>query len=124
MDSEVKKHKNVARFVALLGILPGAWFLLATHTELGGKLQITCGYWMAALLILTVIWVMYAILTKILMKDISIAHDNAGSLTERRHYKVLFASTFIEAVVASLIFAVSLGGFLITDLQCYLTAIK
>lgn len=67
---------------------------------------------------------MYAILTKILIKDISIAHDNAGSLIERRHYKMLFASTFIEAAIASLIFAVSLVGFLVTDLQCYLTAIK
>jgi len=121
LDHSVKRHKNIARFVAVLGILPGAWFLLATHTEIGSKLQIGCGYWMAALLILATIWVMYAILTKVLMKDISVAHDNAHSLIERRHYKVLYASTFIEALTASLIFAFSLAGFLATDLQCYLS---
>ncbi|OGM31661.1 hypothetical protein A2803_04500 [Candidatus Woesebacteria bacterium RIFCSPHIGHO2_01_FULL_44_21] len=123
MDHSVKRHKNIARFVAILGILPGAWFLLATRTEIGGKLEITCGYWMVALVILAIIWVMYAILTKVLMSDIGAAHDNAGSLMERRHYKIMFASTFIEAVFASLIFAVSLGGFLVTDLQCYLHSI-
>jgi len=121
VDIEVKRHKNVARFVAVLGILPGAWFLIARHTELGKKLEIGCGYWMVALVILTVIWVMYAILTKILMRDIGVAHDNAGSLVERRHYKMTYASTFIETLFASLIFGLSLLGFLITDVQCYLS---
>lgn len=120
MDTQVKRHKHVARFVAILGVLPGTWFLLARHTELGKKLEIGCGYWMVALVILTAIWVMYAILTKVLMKDISLAHDNAGSLVERRHYKMAYASTFIEALFASLIFGLSLVGFLITDAQCYL----
>lgn len=109
--------------MAVLGILPGVWFLVATHTQIGNELQIRCGYWMAALIILTVIWVMYAILTKVLMKDISVAHDNAHSLTEKRHYKMLYASTFIEAAMASLIFALSLLGFLITDLRCYLSGV-
>jgi hypothetical protein len=120
LDNQVKRHKNIARFVSVLGILPGAWFLLATYTDIGGKLQIKCGYWIVALVILTAIWVMYAILTKVLMRDISVAFENAHSLTERRHYKLLYASTFIEALVASLIFALSLAGFFVTDLRCYL----
>ncbi len=121
MDVEVKKHKNIARFVALLGIIPGIWFLIATHTKVGEKLQIGCGYWIITLVILTAIWVMYAILTKILTKDIGVAHDNANSLSEQRHYKLLFISTVIESLIASIIFALSLVGFLATDLQCYLS---
>ena len=120
MDKQVKSHKNVARFVAFLGVLPGLWFLVATHTEIGQQLQIRCGYWIVALIIMTAVSVMYAILTKILMKDISIAHDNANTLAERRHYKMAYASTFIEALVASAIFVLSIFGFLVTDLQCYI----
>lgn len=120
MNANVARHKNIGRFVALLGILPGSWFLIARYTELGNRLQIGCGYWIAALVLLTAIWVTYAIFTKILMHDISVAHDNAHSLTERRHYKIAYASTFVEALIASIIFALSLMGFLITDLQCYL----
>lgn len=120
MNNEVKKHKNVGRFVAFLGILPGAWFLVARHTQLGDRLQIGCGYWIVALVLLTAIWITFAIFTKILMKDIGIAHDHAHSLAEQRQYKMAYASTLIEAVIASLIFALSLFGFLITDLQCYL----
>ena len=120
MDKQVKKHKNIARIVAILGILPGTWFVLATRTEVGTKLQIGCGYWMVALVLLTAIWVMYLIFTKVLMRDISVAHDNSQSLVEQRHYKIAWASTFIETLMASLIFALSLIGFFVTDFQCYL----
>lgn len=109
--------------MAFLGILPGLWFLIATKTQLGGKLQITCGYWIVALVLLTVVWVMYAILTKVLMRGITLAHANANSLNEARHYKLLFASTLIETTIASAIVILSLLGFLITDLQCYLSRI-
>lgn len=120
VDKSVSKHRNIGRFVAVLGILPGSWFLIARYTEIGHKLQIGCGYWMVALVLLTAIWVTYAVFTKILMHDISVAHDNAHSLAERRHFKIAFASTFIEVLIASFIFALSLIGFLVTDLQCYL----
>lgn len=123
MDHVVKRHKIIARLVAVLGILPGAWFLLATRTEVGTKLEINCGYWMVALVLLTAVWVMYAILTKVLMRDISLAHEHANSLIEARHYKMAFASTFIEAFIASVIFALSLLGFLATDLSCYLSRV-
>lgn len=121
MDQNVRKHKNVGRFVAFLGILPGLWFLIARYTQVGSELDIKCGYWIVALVMLTAIWVTYAIFVKILMKDISVAHDNANSLAEQRHYKFSYASTFIEAFIASLIFGLSLVGFLITDLQCYIS---
>lgn len=107
--------------MAVLGILPGLWFLIATKTEIGTKLQITCGYWMVALVILTVVWVMYAILTKVLMRDIALAHTHAPSLVEARHYKLLFASTIIETTISSVIVVLSLLGFLVTDLQCYIS---
>lgn len=121
MDKEVKKHKNIARFVSVLGVLPGAWFLIATKTQLGARLQIGCGYWIVALIILSAVWVMYAILTKMLMRDIGIAHDHAHSLSEQRHYKMAYASTAFEALFASAIFGLSILGFLVTDLQCYLS---
>jgi hypothetical protein len=123
VDHQVKNHKTIARFVAVLGILPGVWFLIATKTQFGGVLQITCGYWMVALVLLTIVWVMYAILTKILMHNIAVAHTHANSLNEARHYKLLFASTIIETTIASAIVVLSLLGFLVTDLQCYLSRI-
>lgn len=120
VEHNVRKHKNIGRFVALLGVLPGVWFLLARYTELGERLKIGCGYWIFALVLLTAIWVMYVIFTKILMKDIGVAHDYAGSLNERRHYKIIYASTLIEALIASAIILLSMFGFIVTDLQCYL----
>ena len=121
MDKEVKKHKNIARFVAVLGVLPGAWFLIATKTQLGYRLQIGCGYWIIALVILAAVWIMYAILTKMLLKDIGIAHEHAHSLTEQRHYKMAHISTIFEALFSSAIMGLSIIGFLVTDLQCYIS---
>ncbi len=120
MQHQVKKHKTLARLTALLGMVPGIWFLVATKTNVGSELEIRCGYWIVALVLLTIVWVIYAIFTKILMRDITVAHEMANSLVEARHYKLLFASTFIETVIACAIIALSLLGFLVTDLQCYL----
>lgn len=116
----MRKHKNLARFVAALGVLPGIWFLLYRYTQIGERLEIRCGYWIVALVILSVIWVMYAILTKILMKDIGLAHEHAHSFEERRHYKLAYASTAFEALIASIIFALSLLGFFMADIGCVL----
>lgn len=120
MQHQVKKHKVLARLAALLALLPGVWFLIATKTEVGTQLEIRCGYWIVALVLLTIVWIIYAVFTKVLMKDISVAHEMSNSLTEARHYKLMFASTFIETIIACAIIALSLFGFLITDVQCYL----
>ena len=121
MDQEVKRHRRRVRIGAILGILPGLWFVLSTQTQLGKKLNIGCGYWMVMLTILAVIWVTYAIFTKLIMRDISAAHDHAHSLSEQRYYKMAYASTFIEALVASAIIGLSMIGFIATDLRCFIT---
>ena len=120
MDVEVKRHRRRVRLVAILGILPGAWFLLSTNTELGEKLQIGCGYWVFMLIILTAIWVLYAVFAKLIMKDIAAARDHAHSINEQRYYKMAYASTAIEALISSVIFLLSLIGFLATDVRCFL----
>ena len=121
MDAEVKRHKRRVRIGAFLGILPGIWFVVSTQTQIGERLQIGCGYWMIMLTILAVVWVAYAIFTKLIMRDISAAHDHAHSLTEQRYYKMAYASTFIEAIIASAIMALSMIGFIATDLRCFIS---
>lgn len=123
MDDQVKRHKTIARFVAFLGMLPGLWYLFANYTQLGSQLKIGCGYWIVMLIVLAIIWVMYAILNRFLMRDIGNAHDNANSLVEKRHYKMAYASTVIEAIFASAIFVLSIIGFFVNDARCFLTAI-
>lgn len=73
------------------------------------------------LAILAVIWVTYAIFTKLIMRDLATAHDHAHSLNEQRYYKMAYISTAIEALVSSVIIGLSMIGFVATDLRCFLS---
>ncbi len=119
MEESVKKHKRRSRIVAILGILPGVWFLLSTQTQLGQRLQIGCGYWVIMLVVLTAIWIFYIIFAKLIMRDISVAHEHAHSLSEKRYYNMAYMTTAAEAFFASVIIILSLVGFLATDIRCF-----
>lgn len=118
-----KKHKFRSRLVAIMGVLPGVWFLLVTQTEFGDQMTIQCGYWFIMLFVMSFVWLFYAVFVRMMIVDASQTIIHAHSLNERHAAQIARFSIFFESAIAIVIFVLSVTGFLLTDLQCVLSRV-
>jgi len=118
-----KKHKFRSRLVAIMGLLPGVWFLLVTQTEFGERITIQCGYWFVMLFVMSFVWLFYAVFVRTMLVDASRTIVHAHSLNERHAAQIARFSILFESAIAIVIFVLSVIGFLLTDLQCVLSRV-
>lgn len=120
-EQEAKKNKLVSRLVALLGISPGVWFLVVTQTEFGQRITLNCGYWFFMLLIMSFVWLFYAVFIKKILRDAKVTQQHAHDLNEQHMARIVYTSTIFEALVSTVIFVLSVAGFLLTDIVCFMS---
>lgn len=120
-EQEAKKNKLISRLVAILGIAPGVWFLVVTQTEFGQQITLNCGYWFFMLIVLSFVWLFYAVFIKKLLRDARVTQSHAHNLNEQRYAQIVYTSTIFEALISTVIFVLSVIGFLLTDVVCFMS---
>lgn len=120
-EKEAKKNKLISRLVALLGVTPGIWFLVVTQTEFGKKITLNCGYWFIMLFVMSFVWFFYAVFVRKLLVDSKLTQDHAHNLNEKHYAQIVYTSTIFEAIISTIIFVLSVTGFLLTDVVCFMS---